>query len=143
MQPTATPQDRQPIPDFANAREADAWWRNRATSYPSQAAYRATPEYAAFFRKTAPLFARDKANASATRADEMTAAGVAPGDRVATDQTGAYLSTMALTGTVVMRGGIPWVDLDEPVYVSRKGRVSEASRVRWSPAWTRIERITE
>lgn len=138
MQPTATPQDRQPIPDFANAREADAWWRNRATSYPSQAAYRATPEYAEFFRKTAPMYARDKASASATRSDEMTAAGVAPGDRVATTQAGAYLNTMTLTGTIVMRGGIPWVSLDEKIYTSRKGRVSEASRVRWSPAWTRI-----
>jgi len=138
METTATQQDRQPIPNFASAREADAWWRNRATSYPSQAAYRATPEYAEFFRKTAPLYARDKASASATRADEMKAAGVAPGDRVATAQTGAYLSAMTLTGIVSMRGGIPWVTLDEPVYVSRKGRVSEASRVRWSPAWTRI-----
>lgn len=138
MQPTATPQDRHPIPDFASAREADAWWRNRATSYPSQAAYRATPEYAEFVRKTAPLYARDKASASASMADAMKAAGVAPGDRVATAQTGAYLSSMTLTGTVVMRGGIPWVNLDETIYVSRKGRVSDASRARWSPAWTRL-----
>ena len=96
MKSIATSQDRQPIPDFANAREADAWWRNRATSFASQAAYRATQEYAEVFRKTAPLFARDKANASATMAETMQAAGVAPGDRVATTQEGAYLNTMTL-----------------------------------------------
>lgn len=138
METTVAPQDRQPVPDFANAREADAWWRNRATSYPSQAAYRATPEYAEFVRKTAPLYSRDKANASATMAEAMQAAGVAPGDRVATAQTGAYLSAMALSGTVVMRGGIPWVQLDDKAHVNRRGRLSYVGRVRWSSAWTRI-----
>lgn len=137
--PLAEPADHQSIPDFANAREADSWWRNRATSYPSQAAYRATPEYASFVAKTAPLYARDKSSASATMAEAMKAAGVTPGDRVATAQAGSYLNTTTLTGTVVMRGGMPWVNLDETIYVSRKGRVSDASRVRWSPAWQPIQ----
>lgn len=137
--PLAEPVDRHPIPDFASAREADAWWRDRAKSFPTQSAYRATPEYSEFVRKTTPLYARDKAIASSSMAEAMKAAGVAPGARVATTQAGSYLNTMTLTGTVVMRGGIPWVALDEKIYTSRKGRVSEASRVRWSPAWKPIQ----
>src|SRR5690606_14940466 len=59
-------------------------------------------------------------------------------DRVKTTVMGMFLNAEDYYGTIVLWGGEPWVKVDGKITVSKKGRLYEASRVRWTPSWKKV-----
>lgn len=138
-QSIANRQARQPIPEFKDYEEARRWHDVRVKSFPSKGAYHATAEYGEYVDKVRPLHTVARDAFVSTRNDAMAQAGVKVGDRVQSSYMGAMLTNQTFTGTVVMRGGDPWVKLDAKMTVSKNRRISEVGSVRWSTNWTKLE----
>lgn len=124
------------MPHFETYDDANDWIERRAKDLGmSRRAFSSTDEYKAIYPQIEALYQDQKAKTAEQRMAALRDAGLAVGDRVQTTVPGMFLDGTDYSGTIVLRGGEPWVKVDGKITVSKKGRLREASTVRWDSRW--------
>src|SRR5690606_32904553 len=127
------------VPHFETYDDANDWIERRAKELGiSRRAFGSTDEYKAIYPQIEALYQAQKAKTAEQRMAALRDAGLAVGDRVKTTVMGMFLNAEDYYGTIVLWGGEPWVKVDGKITVSKKGRLYEASRVRWTPRWKKV-----
>lgn len=143
-QPAALPaqQESQAAPVFEVYADALKYVEDRAKALGlSKQKFTTTDEYKALYPQIKALYDAEKASSDAQRMQALKDAGLAAGDKVKTVVRSMFMSADEYTGTVVMRSGAPYVQIDGKMTVSRNGRLSETSLVRWDGRWTKVAGI--
>lgn len=124
------------VPHFETYDDANDWIERRAKDLGmSRLAFSSTDEYKAVYPQIVALYQDQKAKTAERRMASLRDAGLAAGDRVRTTVIGMFLDVTDYSGTIVLRGGEPWVKVDGGITVSKNGRLREASMVRWDSRW--------
>jgi hypothetical protein len=122
----------EPVPDFKDYAEAQAWISKRLKKFKHKNDFYASEEYKRAYPRIVELQKTARTSASDSREAEMLAAGIRYGDRVGQDIPPAFVfgSGVWLQGTVVKHKGFPQVKLDEAFQGRRF--------VAWNKKWTKL-----
>lgn len=125
------------IPVFADYASARAWVDNKAKKYGTKQAFTASEEYRKAYPQISALYNAEKTASNAKRVQAMTDAGVKVGDTVSTFVHSGFLGGETRTGKIVMRGGVPTVQLSGEMAVSRNGRITYVKSLPWDKRWSK------
>lgn len=126
---------KKPSPIFETYQDALDWVSEQSKKYSSKKAFTATDLYKSVYEQINVLYEQEKAKTSADKIKLMRDSGVEIGDKVKTFVMGSFLDGQTHYGVVVLRNGYPYVNLNEKMTVSRKGKLRDASFIAWDSRW--------
>lgn len=124
-----------PSPIFETYQDALDWVSEQSKKYSSKKAFTATDLYKSVYEQINVLYEQEQAKTSADKIKLMRDSGVEIGDKVKTFVRGSFLDGQTHYGVVVLRNGYPYVNLNEKMTVSSKGKLRDASFIAWDSRW--------
>ena len=111
---------------FADYSEALKWIHDRAQSYKSLNDFYTSNEYKSIYPLIKQMYDVEQSTFEKKALSELQKSGLKIGDRVTYDYVSSFFNVKSYTGVIVLRSGIPYVQLD-----AGQTTMSGKKSVRW------------
>jgi hypothetical protein len=118
---------------FASYEDALHWINHRSKNFDNKNSFYASVEYKQIYPEVVELYKIEQSKHRERAKLAMQQAGIDFGDRVMFDLVN-YLQVETFTGTIVNRGGIPYVKLDDG-----QQTMSGQKSVKWHKGWKKMD----
>ena len=118
---------------FASYEDALHWINHRSKNFDNKNSFYASVEYKQMYPEVVELYKIEQSKHRERAKLAMQQAGIDFGDRVMFDLVN-YLQVETFTGTIVNRGGIPYVKLDDG-----QQTMSGQKSVKWHKGWKKMD----